>query len=193
MASALAATRRGPSDASVSRQTPRRSASCRSTLVTASPTSRASQLAPLPPDRTAGRLKRSSWFNFVDSRSISSTTSRVSPLSVSGNAALSSCNCRIVFIEPSGFFKLCEMLAAIWPSAANRSRSASSRSSCSFSSIRRHRSRVAGNCSHKNSSAAAVSPDNIAPCGFTRKTPSMRPACSMGNALWKAGFSAGGC
>src|SRR5580704_9560272 len=178
-ASELAVNLVTPATTSTSNATPRRSASCRKTPLTSSATTRASQLATTTPPRIAGRLNCSNWFSFDDNRPISSKTIFVSPRIDSGNSALSSCTCKIVLIDPSGFFKLCEMLAAICPNTANRSRSANSLSSCSFSSINRHKSKAPGNCSHKNSNAAAVSPDNIAPCAFTRNVPKERPDCRM--------------
>src|SRR6266568_789988 len=184
-ASALAATFAPPSETFVRRLTPRRSASCDSTPATSSTTTRASQLPIALPPRTAGRLNCSNRFSFVESHPISSSTIFVSPRTDSGSSGFSICTCRMVFIDPSGFFRLCEMLAAIWPTSASRSRSANSLSSRSFSSISRHKSSAPGSCSHKNSSAARVSPENPAPCGSACSTPTSCPPRRRGK--WSSG------
>ena len=168
---------------------PFRSASGRITSLTsftASPTSQASLASP----KTVGRLNCNSCPNLFESRDISPKTMWVSVFSDSGISGLSSCTCRIVLIDPNGFFKLCEMLAAICPSTAIRSRSANSLSSCNFSSISRHRSNAPGSCSQRNSRAADVSPEIPAPCGSTCSTLRIFPSCTIVNSRGLNGIAA---
>jgi len=69
-------------------------------------TIRASQVASTVPPRTDGRLNCNNWLSFADKRPISSSTILVSARMDGGKSGFSICTCRIVLIEPRGFFKL---------------------------------------------------------------------------------------